>query len=183
MDNSAIIWYIYRNNLKIENMLKYVETMVTFSEVPDEATLCVNISNCQNHCKGCHSPHLLKNIGSLLDFRAIDGLISKNDGITCFCFMGEGNGLTDILHLAGYIKNEYGLKVALYSGREDVPEDSVWHILDYIKIGPYKEEFGPLNKKTTNQRLYKHVADNEKYAIVNGKKREKWEDVTYKFWK
>jgi len=164
-------------------MLKYVDTMVTFSEVPDEVTLCVNISNCQNHCKGCHSPYLLKNIGSLLDFKAIDGLIKENDGITCFCFMGEGKGLTDILHLAGYIRNEYGLKTALYSGREDVPEDAVWHILDYVKIGPYMEEFGPLNKETTNQRLYERVSNSEEEVEINEKKRKHWKDITYKFWK
>ena len=27
-------------------MLKYVDTMVTFSEVPSEITLCINVSNC-----------------------------------------------------------------------------------------------------------------------------------------
>ena len=27
-------------------MLKYVDTMVTFSEVPDEISLCIEISNC-----------------------------------------------------------------------------------------------------------------------------------------
>lgn len=165
-------------------MIKFVEedTLIGYREIPDEISLCVNISNCQNNCKGCHSPYLRKDTGFLLDFKAIDDLIMEYEGVTCFCFMGEGKSLLDILHAAGHIKKSWGLKVALYSGREDVPEDSVWHILDYVKIGPYKEEFGPLNKKTTNQRLYKHVADNEKYAIVNGKKREKWEDVTYKFW-
>lgn len=27
-------------------MLKYVDTKVTFSEVPNEISLCINISNC-----------------------------------------------------------------------------------------------------------------------------------------
>ena len=39
-----------------------------------------------------------------------------------------------------------------------------------IKLGPNKEEFGPLNSRTTNQRFYK----------VNGKELE---DITSKFWK
>ena len=44
-------------------MLKYVNTEITFSEVPDEITLCINISNCPCHCKGCHSPYLAEDIG------------------------------------------------------------------------------------------------------------------------
>ena len=30
----------------IVDKLKFVDTMVTFSEIPDEITLCFNISNC-----------------------------------------------------------------------------------------------------------------------------------------
>ena len=41
---------------------------------------------------------------------------------------------------------------------------------DYVKVGPYIEECGPLNKRTTNQRLYK--------CDKNGNK----EDITYRFW-
>jgi len=165
-------------------MIKYVEedTMVTFSEIPDEVTLCVNISNCQNHCKGCHSPYLLKNIGSLLDFKAVDELIKKNDGITCFCFMGEGNDSEMLKNDILYIKEKYkDIKVALYSGREEVNEDWIWQNLDYLKIGPYKEEFGPLNKETTNQRLY--MSGYFQVIEVNGKQRNGWEDITYIFWK
>lgn len=36
-------------------MLKYTDTRVTFSEVPDEVTLCINISGCLCHCEWCHS--------------------------------------------------------------------------------------------------------------------------------
>jgi hypothetical protein len=39
-----------------------------------------------------------------------------------------------------------------------------------VKIGPYIEQKGPLNKESTNQRLYE---------IKNGEKF----DITYKFWK
>ena len=47
-------------------MLKYVDTKVTFAEVPDEISLCINISNCPNHCEGCHSPYLAEDIGTEL---------------------------------------------------------------------------------------------------------------------
>ena len=29
-----------------------VDTLVSFQEVPDEITLCINISNCPCHCEG-----------------------------------------------------------------------------------------------------------------------------------
>ena len=43
-------------------------------------------------------------------------------------------------------------------------------VFDYIKIGPYIEKLGPLNKETTNQRLYKRTDSG-------------WEDITKMFWK
>ena len=44
-------------------MLKYVDTLVTFSEIPDEITLCINISNCPCKCPGSHSSYLAQDIG------------------------------------------------------------------------------------------------------------------------
>lgn len=164
-------------------MIKYIEedTLVAFREVPNEVSLCINISNCQNHCPGCHSSYLLKNIGRELDFKAIDELIEKNDGITCFCFMGEGNDPETLKNDILYIKENYkDIKVALYSGREEVNEDWLWNNLNYLKIGPYNEEFGPLDKKTTNQRMYEYGYF--QVIQVNGKDRNGWKDITYKFW-
>ena len=62
-----------------------------------------------------------------------------------------------------------GLEVAVYSGRE-VVEDVFWQHFDYIKVGPYRPECGPLNQRTTNQRLY---------HVVNGQA----QDITDRFWK
>lgn len=39
-------------------MLKYVDTAIVFSEIPDEVTLAINISGCPNKCKNCHSQYL-----------------------------------------------------------------------------------------------------------------------------
>ena len=47
-------------------MLKYVDVMETFAEVPDEITLAINLSNCPHRCKGCHSEYLQKDIGEEL---------------------------------------------------------------------------------------------------------------------
>ena len=48
-------------------MVKYVDTLVTFAEFPNEISLCINISGCPNHCPGCHSPYLAQDIGEVLN--------------------------------------------------------------------------------------------------------------------
>lgn len=156
-------------------MLKYLEAEVVFSEIPDEITLAINITNCQNHCIGCHSPQLRRDTGDELTFEGIENLISKNDGITCICFMGEGNDRDALQHLIIHIREIYGdkYKIGIYSGRNAVGL-FYWENLDYIKMGPYIPEYGPLNKPTTNQRLFKRI---------KGTVGDKWEDITCKFWK
>lgn len=151
------------------NMVKYLQTEVVFEEIPTEISLAINITNCQNNCLGCHSPYLRENIGDELTTDSIDSLIEKNKGITCILFMGEGNDRERLLELAEYVKNEKHLKVAVYSGRKEV-EPEFYNFFDYIKVGPYIEEYGPLSKETTNQRLYQ---------IANGD----IVDITNMFWK
>lgn len=151
-------------------MLKYIEDMtdVVFAELPDEVSLAINITNCQNRCKGCFEPFLRKDIGKVLDDEELLRLIHKEPDITAVLFMGEGNDPEELKRLAKLVKSTTNYKVALYSGREKV-EDELYEIFDYIKVGPYREEYGPLRKKTTNQRLY---------LMENGEKK----DITYKFW-
>ena len=72
-------------------MIKYADTKVVFQEVPDKVSLAINITNCQQNCKGCHSPYLKGNIGTLMTAKSIDELIKQNEGINCVIFMGEGN--------------------------------------------------------------------------------------------
>lgn len=69
-------------------MLKYKDTQVCFQEVPDEISLCINISGCTIGCKNCHSIHLAEDNGELLTIEALSSLIEQNTGITCVCFMG-----------------------------------------------------------------------------------------------
>ena len=153
-------------------MLKYVDAKVVFAEVPDEVTLAINISNCPCQCKGCHSPYLAEDIGTPLNWNALlYDLIPDNKGITCICFMGGDAEPIRINILGKYIKENFPhLKVAWYSGRQELSNDIDLCNFDYIKLGPYKEEFGPLNSRTTNQKFYK----------VSGKELV---DITSKFWK
>lgn len=151
-------------------MLKYVDTKVTFSEVPDEISLCINISNCPCHCKNCHSSYLAQDIGTELTFNEVRKLIKKNSGISCIAFMGGDSEPKRIDALASFVTNHYQLKVAWYSGRQELSKEIDLQNFDAIKLGSYKEEFGPLNSRTTNQRFYK-VSDGE---LIN---------ITSKFWK
>ena len=152
-------------------MLKYVDTKVVFAEVPDEITLAINISNCPCQCKGCHSSYLAQDIGEPLDLQHLTNLIDSNKGITCVCIMGGDANPSEVDDIAQDIKEYYPeLKVGWYSGRQELSKDIELSNFDYIKLGPYIEEFGPLNSKTTNQRFYK----------VNGKELV---DITSRFWK
>ena len=156
--------------------MKYLDTMVTFSEFPDEITLCINISNCPHHCKGCHSPELQKNIGIRLDKKILSKLIESNKGITCVGFMGGDSDLYMLNTLAAFVKCNYKLKVGWYSGNTKIPSEISIKLFDYIKIGPYIEEKGPLNNLNTNQKMFMSFYDSEDndYHLS---------DITYKFWK
>jgi anaerobic ribonucleoside-triphosphate reductase activating protein len=152
-------------------MLKYVDTKVVFAEIPDEITLAINISGCPCNCKGCHSSYLAEDIGEPLDLQHLTNLIDSNKGITCVGLMGGDANPSEVDDIAQDIKEYYPeLKVGWYSGRQELSKDIELSNFDFIKLGPYKEEFGPLNSKTTNQRFYK----------VNGKELV---DITSRFWK
>ena len=58
-----------------------------------------------------------------------------------------------------------GVRRAVRYGAED--------FFDYVKIGPYRRSYGPLNSPTTNQRMFK---------LQRGKGRDSAEDITERFW-
>ena len=148
-------------------MLKYVDTLVGFAEIPDEITLCINVSNCPCHCEGCHSPYLAEDIGEPLDLQHLTNLIDSNKGITCVCIMGGDANPSEVDDIAQDIKEYYpNLKVGWYSGRQELSKDINLQWFEYIKLGPYIEELGPLNSKNTNQRFYK-IEENKLIDITN----------------
>lgn len=146
-------------------------TSVVIEEIPDRVTLAVDISNCQGNCVGCHSPFLKTDVGDELTETVIDRLVSDNFGVDCFLFLGEGNDQDALLRLAAHVRSK-GLSAALYSGRKAV-EDRIFKAFDYVKVGPYIETFGPLNSRTTNQRLYKVSHSADSYSVT---------DITERFW-
>ena len=156
-------------------MLKYVDSKVVFAEIPNEITLAINISNCPCHCEGCHSPYLAEDIGEPLDLQHLTNLIDSNKGITCVCIMGGDANPSEVDDIAQDIKEYYPeLKVGWYSGRQELSKDIDLENFDFVKLGPYIEELGPLNSKTTNQVLLE-------IEVVQGRVFTK--DITAKFWK
>ena len=157
-------------------MLKYVDTRVVFAEIPDEITLAINISNCPCKCEGCHSSYLAEDIGEVLVEKKIDELITRNRGISCIVLMGGDSDYQELNRLAHYIREHWKIKIAWYSGRQELDKTIDLANFDYIKLGPYIKSQGPLNSKTTNQRFYQIVYDpvDEDYSMV---------DITFKFWK
>ena len=159
-------------------MVKYYNAMVVFEEIPNEITLAINITNCPCHCKGCHSKFLWEDTGTELTLDELNRLIDKNDGITTVCFMGGDAAPEAIDALAEYTHEIRKLKVGWYSGMDDYYKNINFDWFDYIKLGHYDEKAGPLNKPTTNQKLFKLSHKN----LEDGIKRIDFEDITHLFW-
>ena len=151
-------------------MMKYVDEKEVFAEIPDEITLAVSISGCPIHCPGCHSQYLWADVGEALTIEALSSMLQSHVGITCLCLMGGDQDPAEIDRLAGWIKENFDVHTAWYSGRNELPKEIRLDHFDYLKTGPYDDACGPLNVRTTNQRLYR---------VENGK----LTDITHRFWK
>lgn len=152
-------------------MLKYYNYDIVFQEIPNEVTLAVNITNCPNRCKGCHSPHLLEDVGNVLDETCVINMIDKYvSSITCFCFMGGDAAPNRVNNLASFIQNTYpDLKVAWYSGFTKLPKNFNTSSFNFIKLGGYVQKYGTLESDTSNQHFYEIQSDGF------------MKDVTYRF--
>lgn len=149
--------------------LKYLYKAICFQEIPTEISLSYSITGCPNKCKGCHSPELRADIGSLLLADLEKDIIKNKDAISCVLFFGGDNDkqIPSLIKCAEICKS-HNLKTALYSGNNLI-NDALPFYFDYIKVGEYMEALGGLKSPTTNQRLYKKNSNNE------------WEDITHLF--
>ena len=153
-------------------MLFYTDFCVTHGEVPGESTLCIYISGCQYHCKDCHNPELQRaNYGEILSERYYTMLDLYGSQITCICFLGEGESTPKTQkELTSYvaINKKRGYKSCLYSGKDTGFEE--WMVIfDYVKLGSFQRDLGPLTSPTTNQRMLQKTETGYK-------------DVTFRFW-
>lgn len=152
-------------------MLRFSSYDIVFQEIPDETTLAINLTGCPNMCKGCHSPHLQENGGEPLTEVVMNELLGRYGSlVTCVCFMGGDNDPLEVERLAAYIHTQVALKVGWYSGKPELPPGLSLQPFQYLKVGSYIEQLGPLNHRTTNQKLFK----------VEG---EQLTNLTHKFWR
>ena len=155
---------------KTKQVLYSSSNYITTQDVPDELALAISLSGCHIHCKGCHSAFTWDPFfGELLTDDMFRNIIKNNKYASCVLFYGGEWQLERLLELIEIAK-EYNLKVCLYTGLElEKVDKKLINSLDYLKVGPYIEKLGGLNKKTTNQKMYK---------IENGK----LIDITNKFY-
>lgn len=151
-------------------MLKYIYCKEIFSEVPGEITLGISISGCQIHCQGCHSRELWEDKGTPLTIEELQSLLDKHQGITCLCLLGGEHNIDSLTELFMYAHQR--IKTAWYCGLDMIPKDKVGIIqyLDFLKVGRFDLDLGPINEKKTNQRFYK-IKEGKMY------------DCTELFWK
>ena len=163
-----------------KKFLKYAASDVTFAEYPNEVALYIEISGCPIHCPECHSKFLWENVGVELTDEVITHIIRDCDGITAVVIGGGDQDEKGVIRIIQYIKTHFPtLKICWYSGKEHITQlmDSfIQHdkMLDAIKLGPYIESHGPLNKETTNQRFFRIDYSKDEPELV---------DDTYLFWK
>jgi anaerobic ribonucleoside-triphosphate reductase activating protein len=151
--------------------LKYIGYSVVCEEVPDEIAVAINISGCRYRCNGCHSKYLWEYTGNYIS-DDINNIIGMYDGlITCVCFMGGDQNMTELRELLLLVKKKYHLKTCIYSGCDDFGKFNGLlndDLIDYLKVGSYKKSLGGLDNVNTNQRMYKII----------GKQKT---DITYRF--
>ena len=149
-------------------MLRFINYNIVFQEVPNEVTLAINISNCPNRCKGCHSPYLQEDTGEVLDNNALTAMLEKyGDAITCVCFMGGDASPKEVEQCSVFLREQSNrrLKTAWYSGKNEFSKECSLNNFNYIKLGAYIKHLGGLDSKTTNQRFYK-IANGEMINIT-----------------
>ena len=157
-------------------MLKYTGGSIVMQEVPDEVSLAVVIAGCQHKCPDCHSKYTWEDKGQPLSEHLPIMLQEYKKYITCFCLMGGDQDQKELTDICKKVHKE-GLKTCLYTGYDEFSQisQSLLNELDYIKLGRFDKEKGPLNRKTTNQRMYQ-----KEYSPFSDT--DEWVDITCKFW-
>lgn len=148
-------------------LMKCYNYDIVCQEIPGEITLAVNISGCPNRCPGCHSPWLAGDEGVPLDKEFLTLLTRRyGTGITCICFMGGDQNPAGINMLAKFVRTACpGLRTAWYSGLTELSGEIEISNFDYLKVGPYIEEFGGLRSPGTNQKFYRVSPDGKLQQI------------------
>lgn len=134
-------------------MLRFHNIQIVLQEVPDQISLCFNITGCPLRCRGCHSPFLWKEgSGEMLSDEVFISYIEKYKSmISCVLFMGGEWEETDLIQKL-IIAKQYGLNTCLYSGYDNISQNIKNH-LTWLKTGAWIAELGGLDSPTTNQKF------------------------------
>ncbi len=154
--------------------MKFADVKEVFAEIPDEITLAISISGCPIQCKGCHSQYLWEDVGQELSTEVLTNLLREHLGVSCVCLMGGDQDPKEVNRLVRHIKENSRVRTAWYSGRKDLDAGVELQNLDYVKLGPWIAERGPLSAPGTNQRFYMVKHEGGAHTLV---------DQTSRFWK
>ena len=165
-----------------------VSYAVSMQDIPDHIAFVINIGNCIQGCKGCHSKDIMsyycEKSPKEVPLKKVIKKASKVHklGATVCCIMGgttnygvTRESLTALINALALIFEE---GVGLYSGSDNAIDhdidDADWRPdydnnyyyahytpLTYLKIGSYQKDLGGLDKSTTNQRYYVRETDGE----------------------
>ncbi|MDR2423536.1 MAG: anaerobic ribonucleoside-triphosphate reductase activating protein [Prevotellaceae bacterium] len=156
--------------------MKFASYNIVFQEIPGEVTLAINLSNCPNRCKGCHSPYLMEDKGEILNEDRLVELLEKyGNAITCVCFMGGDAEPQELERYSVFLRNQSNgqIKIGWYSGKNTFPKECSLQNFDYVKLGAYVEHLGGLDSTTSNQRFYRidkgQMMDMTEYFHKNAK--------------
>jgi len=131
------------------------DTTIVFQEIPGEISLSFSITGCGLSCPHCHSPYLQNGCNGIpLSWTKLcDTLSFYSQMVSCILFMGGDLYEMELIEILDKLKLQK-YKTALYTGHTNI-SNRLQFYLDYMKLGPYVEEYGGLNNPTTNQRFYK----------------------------
>lgn len=170
------------NNDYIYPIVSYA---VSMQEIPDHIAFVINIGNCVQGCKDCHSKDTMSYYwGENPKEVPLKKVIKKATkihklGATVCCIMGGTTNVGVTRESLTALINELSLifeeGVGLYSGSDNAIDDALndhfpatsnyyyahYTPLTYLKIGSYQKDLGGLDKTTTNQRYYVKGEDGE----------------------
>lgn len=142
-------------------LIPLADETITLQEIPDKISYAIEIGNCMQGCKGCHSGYLQK---ASCPYTTLKNLLDKaeeavKEGANAILLMG---GTTNEIPLDDLITVINALAdiapVCVYSGSDDDDiHDTLCRksALTWLKTGSYKQELGGLDSPTTNQRFYR----------------------------
>lgn len=146
-------------------LIPLVKKGITFNEVPDKMAVYLELGDCKQNCKGCHSPEL----------QSPDVHYQDSDFIRNWVVDQIDSGANAIVVLGGTTSRNLPTEdlivflqdlariapVCLYSGRDDEISDKTIAYAggcSWLKTGSYQEKLGGLDSPITNQKFY-YISD------------------------